>query len=167
MAADAATSVATMVNDLKTAGAESILVLNLPNLGLVPAAASNPAGATALSNAFNTTLSTALVGISGVELVDIFTVSTEIVANPALFRLDNVTDPCITTAYPDCSNHLFWDGAHPTTVGHALIADAALPHANLLMSIPLPATLPLMVSGLVGMTLFRRQRVLKNVHEIT
>jgi phospholipase/lecithinase/hemolysin len=123
MTTDAATGVATMVNDLKNAGAQNILVLNLPNLGLVPAAASNPAGATALSSAFNATLSTALVGISGVELVDIFTLSTEIVANPALFGLDNVTDPCITTAFPDCFDHLFWDGAHPTTVGHALIAD--------------------------------------------
>ena len=155
----AATSVASLVNDLKAAGAESILVLNTPNLGLIPAATDNPTSGTDLSNVFNTTLSTALADISGVELLDIFTGTTEIVANPSLFGLDNVTDPCINTAFPDCSKHLFWDGAHPTTAGHALIAEAALLQLNSLTSVPLPGALPLMIFGLAGMNLIRKKRV--------
>jgi outer membrane lipase/esterase len=155
----AATNVASLVNDLKAAGAESILVLNAPNLGLIPGAAGNPEEATALSNAFNTSLSAALVDISGVELVDLFSGTTDIAANPAFFGLDNVTDPCISTAFPDCSKHLFWDGAHPTTAGHALIAEAALLQVNSLTSVPLPGALPLMISALAGMRLFGRNRV--------
>ncbi len=155
----AATSVASLVNDLKAAGAESILVLNAPNLGLVPATVDNPSSGTALSNMFNTTLLATLADISGVALIDIFTGTTNIVAEPTLFGLDNVTDPCITTSFPDCSKHLFWDGTHPTTAGHALIAEAALLQANSLKSVPLPTALPLIISALVGMKLLRRKRV--------
>ena len=153
-----AQNVATLVNDLKTAGAQSILVMNVPNIGLAPISASNPAGGTALSNLFNSTLAASLAGISGVELVDVFTVSNDIDANPAAFGLTNVTDQCIGTG-ADCSTYLFWDALHPTTAGHALIADAALQQAMSLMAVPLPAALPLFIAGLFGMGIFGRKRV--------
>lgn len=46
---------------------------------------------------------------------------------PAAHGLTNVTDSAYTgdTAVADPSGCLFWDTVHPTTKGHALIAQAA------------------------------------------
>lgn len=61
---------------------------------------------------------------------DAFQILNAIVANPAAFDLTNVTNACVTpnvapfTCKP-ADEFLFWDGIHPTKVGHAILAREA------------------------------------------
>jgi phospholipase/lecithinase/hemolysin len=67
--------------------------------------------------------------------LDVFALFQEIVENPELFDLMNVTDPCLAGENPEfdggtsCSNpdaFLFWDPRHPTAKVHATLAERAL-----------------------------------------
>jgi outer membrane lipase/esterase len=152
IAADAQ-AVAGIAQSLITAGAQSIMVLNVPDVGAAPVA---PPGfestLTGLSALYNGNLAAGLAGLDQniVTLVDLFTIGQTITANVGSNGLDNVSDACLSTsgicATPD--TYLYWDALHPTTAAHALIADAALATV-----VPVPAALPLMIfalSGLVG-----------------
>src|SRR5699024_4264746 len=73
-------------------------------------------------------LSTTLPG--KLHSFDLFQMLRAVVAQPERFGLSDATDPCIhvnTTVDPVCANpdsYLFWDGIHPTTAGHAVLASA-------------------------------------------
>jgi phospholipase/lecithinase/hemolysin len=75
-----------------------------------------------------------LQSLPGVQLlrVDINAIFAEIVADPEAAGLSDVEDSCLAfgvIGHAICSTpnrYLFWDGAHPTTAGHGLLADAAL-----------------------------------------
>ncbi len=155
-------NIAALVGDLATAGAVTILVPNLPDLGLTPALTRlGPAAAGAgsfFSGVFNTSLAGALAPfisnpLLNVISLDIFSLLNETVANPGVFGLTNVSDPCVDIGSictsPD--DFLFWDGIHPTTVGHSLIAQLAL------SKVPEPATLMLLIAGLAFMAIARRR----------
>lgn len=167
----AAAAVGTIVQDLIDAGAQSIMVINLPDIGLTPLGqdSGNPAGATFLSTNFNTGLDTALAGLTlgsaNVELLDAFSLTANIAAtvladpNPLTngFGLSNVTDRCFDAAAVGgptlCSNpdeYLFWDDLHPTAAAHQIIADEALVAANNLMAaaVPVPAAAWMFLSAL-------------------
>jgi phospholipase/lecithinase/hemolysin len=123
------------ITTLAESGAENFLVLNLPDLGQLPATnttvLSSPLNA--LTAAHNSSLDTALNNLSlsyGIDIydVDVNSLFAEAIASPASFGFTNVTDPCLTAASV-CSNpdeYLFWDDLHPTAVGHELVGDLAL-----------------------------------------
>jgi len=159
----AANAVNEMVNSLYFAGARNILVGNLPDIGLTPRAlAGSPAvvaGATALSQLFNATLSTLLAiteatntGLD-IDLLDMYTLLNEAVANPSAYGFSNVTSACksgeLGAPGDVCSDpdaYLFWDSFHPSARAHDLIAQTALravpePAAILLFAIALLALL--------------------------
>jgi phospholipase/lecithinase/hemolysin len=135
----AVNAVATNIQTLYFAGARRFVVVNGPDLGLVPAVrlTGNPAiiaGATALSAGYNAGLATAVTALGalpGISItsVNLFGALQDMVAHPGNYGLTNVTDMCITPGVKGnarCSNpndYLFWDGIHPTSAGHAILAD--------------------------------------------
>jgi len=124
---------------LAQSGAKKFLIVGVPDLGLVPAvtlqgqAAIN--GARFLSSQYNQALNSALDQFQAqialdIKRFDLFAFINNVVSQPKVFGLANVTLPCITPGVIDgavCSKpkrYLFWDGIHPTKKGHRLIARA-------------------------------------------
>jgi phospholipase/lecithinase/hemolysin len=133
----AVNSIAGNIQRLYAAGAREFLVWAAPNVALTPAIRSlGPAAgalATALTQAFNGGLDQVLgqlsFGLPGISFarLDAYQILNAIVADPAFFYLTNVTTACVTpniapfTCKP-ADEFLFWDGIHPTKVGHAILA---------------------------------------------
>jgi outer membrane lipase/esterase len=137
-----------IVGTLKAAGAQYVLVANLPDLGLTPSARANGAAyqaqATALGTAYNDALfgGLASAGLSVIP-VDAFHFLREVVADPTAYGFTNVTTAgclaqpapagdsslfCNPASYRDpsvASSYLFADGIHPSTAAHAMIAQLA------------------------------------------
>jgi phospholipase/lecithinase/hemolysin len=142
---------------LSAAGARQFLVPNLPSLGLVPQerGTSDEAPLIAATDAFNRGLSSVLdqfendQPLAEVYRLDVANLFAAAFADPAFFGLTNVTDEAINESGIDPDTYLFWDGLHPTTAGHRLLADAAL------AVIPEPATAGML--GL-GLALLSRRR---------
>ena len=135
----AAGSLARQVGILNAAGARYIVVFNLPDIGRSPfgAASGQAAQISAISGLYNTALIGGLDALGAPTIrVNIQVLLNEVEANPAAFGITNVTTPaCGTTPSLLCtqatlvtrnaaSTFLFADGVHPTSAGHALIAQA-------------------------------------------
>jgi len=173
----AALDIASMTQQLLDAGASKVLVLNLPNVGLTPLQNSDPIAAgqgTFVSDSFNAALGQAMASVTGnFSVYDISGFTDDAVNNPGNYGLTNVTDRCLNINYDllgnysghtTCSNpeeYLFWDDLHPTTAGHALIADSiaatvtALDNAS---AVPVPAAAWLFLSALAGIGGLKRSR---------
>ena len=124
---------------LHAAGAEYIVLVNLPDVGKTPGGqAGGPAGAAAASafaGLFNSTLNGAVAGL-GIHVipVNILAFFNEVLANPASFGFTNVTGvACTTPSALNCTTstlvapgadrtYLFADPIHPTPAAHAIIA---------------------------------------------
>lgn len=147
-----------IVDRLQAAGAEHIIVWNVPDLGLAPAVTAGGAQAATLghkvANFMNMALGNALAGEADVQIFDTFGLLNAAAADPAAFGLTNVTDACGNVdAGCDPLTSLFWDGIHPTSAGHALLAEHMLA-----MAVPEPGTYVLLLAGLVLVVLrVRRQ----------
>jgi outer membrane lipase/esterase len=125
--ASGVTNLLTIVVTLRTAGAENIVVIDLPDIGRTPRAiAGGPAsaaGATFLSTTFNTLLNHALDGLNfPVVRVSTFDLINQFVAQPKKFGFTNVTGQGILDL-ANADTYLFWDDVHPTTRGHRYVAD--------------------------------------------
>lgn len=137
VAVAAAGDINLIVSTIAQAGAGTILVSNLPRLGVTPQfSATGPSGA-ALADFSGTTFNSALLSNlfttaaarpnTNIILMDLYKISDPLRANPGRFGLTNVTDRCFTgvsvCANPD--QYLYWDGVHPTAAGHRLLARLA------------------------------------------
>lgn len=151
-----------IVHSLRNAGAQSIVVWNTPNLGLVPAVTAGGAGASFLgslvASSMNAALSAAMSDETGVTIFDDYGLLTAAVANPGAFGLSNVTDACGNVmAGCDPATSMFWDGIHPTAFGHALLA-SEMQRSAVVVAIPEPETYAMMLMGLGLLGLVTRRR---------
>ncbi|WP_017318365.1 SGNH/GDSL hydrolase family protein [Mastigocladopsis repens] len=124
------------ITSLAAVGAKNIMVLNLPNLGEVPATRTDSQQSTllnALTQQHNFSLSELLNTLNlgfDVSIIpfDVNSLFHQVFTNPTKFGFTNVTD-----AQLDQSDHLqndtdkffFWDVLHPTRFGHSLLAEFA------------------------------------------
>lgn len=152
-----ASAMAGMVSTLRTAGAQNIIVWNVPDVGRTPSAGSGvgqaAAAASFISNTFNTFLAGALAG-SGAQIFDTFGFINTVVANPAAYGLNNVTQACGFAGNGcDPATALFWDGIHPTAYAQTLIASQMLA-----IAVPEPASMLLLAVGVLALLGWRSRR---------
>lgn len=158
MIAAYALNMANIIGQLKAAGAEDILLMNVPDISKIPAIqALGPAvaaQASMLVASMNGALAAALGGLSpaqldGVRLFDLCGLLDAVYADPATYGFNNVTDACAANAAcianPD--GYFFWDGIHPTTAAHRIFAEAAFAA----LQIPEPQSLLLVLLALAGL----------------
>jgi len=156
-------NIATVLAQLAAAGAEHILVLNVPNLGTAPAVtALGPAAAaaaTGITVAFNNALESSLSQLAAsaagkIQVLDLFDLQARIFSDPASYGFNDLSSACAFSAacIADPGAAFFWDGIHPTASVHAVIGQAAL------ALIPLPGTGLLLALGLPVLLLARRRR---------
>jgi phospholipase/lecithinase/hemolysin len=137
----AVASIVQNIQLLHQAGARTFLVWLPPNVGLTPAIQMlnqvSPGAthlATALTQGFTTGLHGALTQLSALPDItitrfDANALLTEIIADPAEYGFTNVRRACVS---PDvepffcqaADEYLFWDGIHPTSAAHAIVAGA-------------------------------------------
>ena len=162
----AVTNISDILTSLAAANANNILVPNIPNLGLVPMVTGNGnpvMAATELSVLFNQGLASAIDAISAMYPetrlfeFDVFNLFTDAYMNPMEFGFTNVTEACysmfVRTGGTTCANpseYLSWDGLHPTTRAHELLASN--------VAVPVPAAAWLFGSGLLGLLVLVRFR---------
>jgi len=159
-----ASDVGTMLAQLEGAGAEHIVVWTVPDVGKTPAAVAAGASVvgTLVSGAMNDALENFLVGhpmlAEGVQVFDLFGLLQAVTA-PGASVFANVTDACARFVVSatnlgtcDPAEFLFWDGIHPTSGGHALIASAMID------LIPEPSALALVLVAVAAAALAYRRR---------
>ena len=139
--AQAALDLAAQVGRLRAAGAQYIVLQNLPDIGKTPAAAQQgqQAALSAISGLFNSTLNSAVAAAS-LQVIQFNTslLLSEIIANPSLYGFVNATTPvCATPSSIQCTpstlipggnplTYVFADGVHPTTGADLLLAQAVV-----------------------------------------
>ncbi len=123
-------------------GARNILVPNVPNLGLIPAATIHgpyfSALAAYLTTQYNNALASMLSqweasGYVNIIPFDTYSFLIQVVKSPADYGFLNATSPCYTgfvspagpgdTVCDTPDSYVFWDREHPTTAAHAVLAD--------------------------------------------
>jgi outer membrane lipase/esterase len=131
----AALNQASNLATLVAAGADTVLLPNLPNLGATPGAISGGTSQLGLlaTQVYNQVLDQSvralpLPGGTNVIQMDVFGAFNVILADPAAFGFTNVTQACLnvlscaTGTLQAQNQFLFWDNIHPTAAGHELLA---------------------------------------------
>lgn len=153
-----ATDVGGIVDQLQAAGAQNIVVWNVGDLGLTPAAAALGPVAQGVSTLLATTMNDALAyrlqGEAGVIEFDTFGLLQSIVAGAPGNGFLNVADACGFAGNGcDPATALFWDGIHPTAYAHSVLANQMFAAV-----VPEPATYAMFAFGLAGLLAWSRRR---------
>ncbi len=157
-------------------GARNILVVNVPNVGVIPEfAQDNPTkavAATSLSQQYDALLSTGLASLSRpmgtlVNLFDLYAFNSDIIANASAYGITDTTDRCFTntpltpTATAACGvnganigQYFYWDSIHPTGQVQALAGNAIAAA----LGVPEPSTSLLLGAGVLALVVGVRRR---------
>ncbi|WP_426690517.1 autotransporter outer membrane beta-barrel domain-containing protein [Rhodanobacter ginsengiterrae] len=168
----AATQELVLINQLKQAGANYVVVFNLPDIGATPSAHANEALVpgisaylTSVSQSYNATLNAGLgTHTLGVNTFGLFE---QIIANPGKYGFTNITTPACNDAggsSHDCDGstlvapgaaqtYLFADGVHPTPATHAMLAQVVMSELQAPQQISLLPEAPLAAANAYGSTL--------------
>jgi phospholipase/lecithinase/hemolysin len=157
-APQAISDLATEIGTLASVGAKYFLWVDLPPLDKTPAGMNSPLSSALQAGSvdFNAQFAAAVPALeskyAGISItpVDVYGLYLNILSNPSSYGLSNVTDTAQGNLLADPDKYLFWDGNHPTTAGHALVADLA--EQDLLntfaSNVPEPGSLSLLLMGL-------------------
>ena len=147
-------NIASAITVLAGGGGVQFLVPNLPLLGDLPSTNTQPKpvrdALDGLTLAFNGMLEAKLAELSQtlgitIDTVDVNGAFQKIIADPAAYGLTNVTDSALA-AGSNGQGYMFWDGLHPTTAVHALIAQAAFSAV-----VPEPSSIALMAISVTAL----------------
>ncbi|NPU84091.1 MAG: SGNH/GDSL hydrolase family protein [Syntrophaceae bacterium] len=155
----AAENVELALQNLAAAGFQNFLVMGLPNVGTTPEfrGTAYESAATLWSQYFNMFLAANVADLRGIYpgnhfyTLNTFDLLNAVIANPGIYGFDNVTDEWLYREAGDTSTYLFWDGVHPTTEAHLMLANYAM------AAVPEPATMLLLGLGLMGLVGARRK----------
>jgi phospholipase/lecithinase/hemolysin len=135
------------LGSLASDGVDNIVVMNAPDIGPTPEitarGATIAADATVLSEYYDNLLAADVAALNSatvhITIADAFTLIDSAVADPAAYKLQNVTSPVysgsfssftpadLVSADPATQNtYLFFDKEHPTETGQAALTDTAL-----------------------------------------
>jgi phospholipase/lecithinase/hemolysin len=160
------------ISTLSAEGAKNFLVVNVPNVGIIPEfAQENPgdaSNATAYSISYDDQLYAGLKDLglpAGDRLTDfdLFDFNKNLLQNAGFYGFTNTTDPCFTNTTPpfmtaattplcvpdgpgaNISTYVYWDHIHPTAGVQALWAD------GFRAAIPEPSTWAMLLVGFAGL----------------
>jgi outer membrane lipase/esterase len=134
-------SLRTIITQLKSGQASDIVLWNTPNLGSTPALLANGLAAAGFASQISGLMNQALAAemaknsalYSGVRVFDIFGLAS--LSLPGV----NTTEACAAQVNCDPSKYYFYDGIHPTSLGHQIISE------RMLAFVPVPGTLLLIL----------------------
>lgn len=162
---DATTNLVSDISTLVAKGARNFLVPDMPDLGQTPDYIGTPyqADLTAISVGFNTLLAGKLSFLRGslpsdahIYTSSVFNALNNAIDHPGDYGFTTVSESCLSggtaALASNCAGYLFFDGVHPTTQAHALLAQ------QFAAAVPEPETYALMLFGLAAVGAVVRRR---------
>ncbi len=172
----ALSSLNVVLTGLLDAGARTLLVPSLPDLGRIPENRTTPNAASAsfVSGLWNDGLFSVLSGLAGqyssasIYYLNVFGIFNSVLDNPASFGFTNTTGQCRSVTNfgfteTSCANPdtwVFWDAIHPTRAAHAVLGAAAFDLLSTGAPLPVPeaATVLQLALGLMLLAAFAARR---------
>ena len=171
------------IGALQAAGAENIVVLNLPDIGLTPSFRGTAAqgSVSGLVFVYNNVLNDGLASLDdGIIPINAYQLINEVLADPAAFGFSNATSPACNPAGPGggsslfCTpasyvapganeTYLFADGVHPSGAAHAMLAEVVQATIAAPGQFSMAGEMPLLVyenhANVVNTNIFRMDRI--------